>query len=52
MNGQWQKERTCDTNTINIFRYDSATFNDFVQLRSTAMNDDRIKADAIEKTEA
>jgi hypothetical protein len=51
MNGQWRKGRTRHTNTVDIFRNDSAAFNDFVQLRPSTMNDDGIETDTIEKAE-
>lgn len=51
MDGQWRKARTRYTDTVNVFRNHTATFNYFVELGTTAMDDDRIQADTIEKTE-
>jgi len=51
VNGQRRKGRTRYADTINIFWNDSATFDYFIELGTTAMEDDRIQADAVEKTE-
>jgi hypothetical protein len=43
---------TSYSNTIDVFWDDAAAFNNFVELGSSSMEDDRVEADAKEETEA
>ena len=50
-NGQQRNVRTSYANAINVFWDDSAAFNNFVELGPSSVENDRVEADTIEKTE-